>query len=300
MRSILLILPLLYFYNSALSQQARSFSEGVIISRTVFTGHPLTEVLQQVSFRKDSAAERSEVIDALKRHQGSITGSTEQEVKDAFFVSAIMLMPIHTEFYYQKQRSFTRTFALGYHQETLLDQKQKTGKMVISDRDNINQGTIHFELDDVKEVWQKYQIDAAQYSIQKTNETMTIAGYPCKKIVYTFGGTSRGAGVSSMIINMLPLKVTAWINDDLDPLINQMHFIDFEMKKAVLKYEAVYDNNGKNKMTVEVIKTEPKQLEEELFDVKTMLPEVKHNKGGYESIMVIMQVMTNALARLTN
>lgn len=56
-----------------------------------------------------------------------------------------------------------------------------------------------------------------------------IAGYPCKKIIYIFGGTSRGAGVSNYVINMLPLKVNAWYNDELPPP-QKINLEKFEVK----------------------------------------------------------------------
>ncbi len=71
------------------------------------------------------------------------------------------------------------------------------------------------------------------------------------------------------------------------------------MEKAVLKFEVEYDKNKKNKMLVEVIKLEPQKIAEEKFDMAEIAPVVEHKKNGSESGMMIMQVMTNAIALLT-
>jgi hypothetical protein len=98
---------------------------------------------------------------------------------------------------------------------------------------------------------------------------------------------------------MQPQKVTAWYNDDLPALINLMHPLDFEMEKAVLKFEVEYDKNKKNKMLVEITKLEPQKIEEEKFDIAEIVPIVEHKKNGSESGIMIMQFMMNAIALLT-
>ena len=124
------------------------------------------------------------------------------------------------------------------------------------------------------------------------------AGYPCKKMIYTFGGTSRGSGVSNYIINMQQEKLIVWYNDDLPPSINLMHPHDFELQKAVLKYEVEYDSNKKNKMLVEIVKLEPQKIDEEVFELKEKAPVVEHVKSGFESGTMFMQVLMNAISLL--
>ena len=238
---------------------AASFVAGIVYSRASFPGHPLNDSLVQLDFETGDFLDQYQVIQALKKHQQSIKGENEQEIKDAFFASGMVLMPVYSKMYLTPSKVLIKTEALGYHQEMMIDKVENSAKLVLADRDKNNQGTIKFQAQDVKEVWQKYEIDAAQYHIQKTAETAMIAGYSCKKIIYTFGGTSRGPGVSNYIINMLPLKVTAWYNDELPIAINHVHPLYFEMGKAVLKFEVEYDKNRKNRMLVEITKLEPQK-----------------------------------------
>lgn len=276
-----------------------SFSEGIIYSRTSFPGHSINDSIKQLDFESGDFVEQYKVIDALKKHQKSIAGQNEQEIKDAFFVSGMMVIPAYSKMYFTSSKSLIKTDALGYHQETLINTANNSGKVVLADRDKTNQGTIKFATQDIKEVLQKYQINAEQYTIQKTAETALIAGYLCKKIVYTFGGTSRGAGVSNYIINLEPKKVTAWYTNDLPPFINLMHTLDFELQKAVLKFEVEYDKNKKNKMLVEITKLEAQKIEEEKLEIADRAPVVVYKKDNFESGMLVMQVMMNAIALLT-
>ena len=275
------------------------FTEGIVYSRASFPGHPVNDSLKKLDFESGDFLEQYAVIQDLKKHQKTIKSTNEQEIKDAFFISGMMLLPAYSKLYLSPSKVLVKTYALGYQQEMLANTSENTGLLVLTDRDKNNQGTVKFNTSDIKEVWQKYQVDAAQYSVQKPTETAVIAGYPCKKIIYTFGGTSRGPGVSNYIINMLPLRVTAWYTDDLPPSINLMHTLDFELQKAVLKYEVEYDKHQKNKMLVEVTKLEPQKIEDEKFDLAEKAPVVQHKKNSYESGMMIMQVMMNGIALLT-
>lgn len=278
---------------------AAKFTEGLLYSRTSFPGHPLNDSLKKLDYESGDFLDQDHVIQALKTHQQSIKGENEQEIKDAFFVSGIMILPAYSKMYYTPSKALIKTDALGYYQELLINHADKSGKLVLADRDKNNVGTVNFHPQEINEVWQKYQIDAAQYSSQKTTETAVIAGYHCKKIIYTFGGTSSGAGVSNYIINLQPQKVTAWYSDDLPASINHIHNHYFELEKAVLKYEVEYDKNKKNKMLVEIIKIEPQKIEEEKFDIAEKVPVVQHTKNGFESGSMIMQVMAYAISLLT-
>ena len=278
---------------------AATFTEGFIYSRASFPGHPVNDSLKKLDFESGDFLDQHHVIQALKKHQQSIKGENEQEIKDAFFVSGIMVIPAYSKMFFSPSKALVKTDALGYHQEMLINKVDNTGKLVLADRDKINQGTIRFHFQEVKEVWQKYKVDAAQYSDQKTTETAVIAGYTCKKIIYSFGGTSRGSGINNYVINMQPLKVIAWYTDDLPASINIMHPHDFELEKAVLKYEVEFDKNKKNRMLVEVTKLEPQKFEAENFDLAEIAPVVEHQKNGSESGMMIMQVMMYAISLLT-
>lgn len=275
------------------------FTEGVIYSKATFPGHALNDTFKKLDLENPEFLDQSNLIDALKKHQQSIQGMQEQQIKDAFFISGMMLLPVYSKMYYTPDKSVIETYALGYRQQTLVDNTEKTGKLVLLARDKNNQGTIGFKTREIKEVWQKYQVNAEQYSIQKTSETTVIAGYPCKKIVYTFGGTSRGLPVTNYVINMEPHKVTVWYSDDLPAAINLMHPHYFELDKAVLKYEVEFDKNHKNKMLVEITKLEPQKIETEKFEVKELVPVIEHKEGSYEGGIMVMQVMMSAISLIT-
>jgi len=292
-------LVMLCLYGSAQKPLTGAFTEGIIYSRTSFPGHPLNDSLKKLDFESGDFLDQHHAIQALKKHQQSIKGANEQEIKDAFFVSGIMVMPAYSKMYFTSSKALIKTDALGYHQDLLINNTDKSGKLVLTDRDKTNQGTVNFQTPEINEVWQKYQVDAAQYSSQKTSETAVIAGYNCKKIIYTFGGTSRGAGVSNYIINMQPQKVIVWYSDELPSSINHIHPLHFELEKAVLKFEVEYDKNKRNKMLVEIIKLEPQKVDEEKFDLAEKAPVIEHTKNGTESGMLIMQVMMNAISLLT-
>jgi len=273
--------------------------EGFLYSRASFPGHPLNDSLKNIDYEKGDYLEQDHIIQALKKYQRSIKGEKEQDIKDAFFISGIMVLPAYSKMYFTPSKTLIKTDALGYHQELLINHAMDSAILVVSDRDKANQGAVSFRPKEISEVWQKYRVDSAQYRSEKTTEIVVIAGYRCRKIIYTFDGTSRGTGVSNYIINLQPQRVTAWYSDELPAIINRIHPLDFELDKAILKFEVEYDKSKKNKMLVEVIKIDPQKIDEKEFDLPQKAPIVQHTKNGYESNMVIMPVMMYAISLLT-
>ncbi|HWJ90841.1 MAG TPA: hypothetical protein VNR87_07000 [Flavisolibacter sp.] len=274
----------------------KNFSEGIIYTRASFPGHALYNTLKAIEFNGD-LTKQLEAIDDLKKYQRSLAQENEQQIKDAFFVSGLMVLPQYSKMYFTPAASLVQIQALGYQQETMI--AGTAGRMTLADRDRTNQVTINFPAGNLLDVWQKYQIDAAQYAIQKTNETSTVAGYKCKKIIYTFNGNYAGKPVGNYIINLQPLKVTVWYTDDLPPSVNLIHPLYFELDKAVLKFEVEYDKNSKNKMLVEVMGVIPHTVDEDDLKLKEQQPVIEYKKDGFESQGMIMQIMMNAIAYLT-
>jgi hypothetical protein len=273
-------------------------TEGIVYSRTSFPDHPLNDSLRKLDFESGDFLKQHNVIQDLKKHQQSYKSQNEQEIKDAFFVSGIIVTPAYSKMYFTPSKTLVKTDALGYHQQLLVDTKEQTGRLIIADNGKDNEGTINFNMSDLLEVWQKYQINAEQYTIQKSTETAVVAGYTCKKVTYTFSGTSRGLPVSNYIINLQPEKVTAWVTDDLPASLNIMHPHYFELSQAVLKYEVELDRNKKNKMLIEVTRLEPRKIDDDELEVKKTVPVIQHTRGSYDSGTRIMQVMMSAISLL--
>lgn len=275
-----------------------TFKEGILYSKTSFPNHPLNDTIKTLQFESSDFVEQYHVIQALKHHQQGIAARNNQEVKDVFFVSGMMVLPIYTKTYISPKKALVHIDAFGYHQKVLIDNSEGTAKMVIHDRKKDNSGTIWFQTQDLLYVWQKYQVNAEQYTIQNTTETSVVAGYRCKKIVYTFQGTSRGIPVTSYVINLQPEKVTAWVTDELPSSINVQHPLFFESNKAVLKFEVEYDKKGKNKMLVETTKIESTKIDDKLMTLDDVAPVADHTKNKMEGEMIVMQVMMAAIALL--
>lgn len=275
-----------------------SFMEGTVYTKTTFPNHPLNEAIKDLQFETGDYTEQHGVIQALKKHQQSIGSKNEQEIKDAFFVSGMMVLPAYTKTYFTTEKTLVHTEALGYNLRVLINNNEERAKMVIHDRDKNNIGTIHFQLQDMAYAWQKYQVNAEQYVVQHTSETAVIAGYRCEKVVYTFKGTTRGIPVTNYVINLQPEKVTLWVTDQLPPSFNVQHPLSFELDKAVLKLEVAYDKKGGNLMLVETTKIESGKIADELMEVNDVAPVVNYKKNTMEAEMMVMQVMLAAIGLL--
>ena len=285
--------------SASVNGESKYFSEGIIYSRTSFPGHPLNDTIKALKFYNGDFNKQSRVIQALKEYQQSIKQEDEQSIKDAFFISAMMVLPQYSQMYFTRAGSLVKTYALGYSQEVVVNNQEHSGKLVLVDRDKNNQGTINFSTNDTLEVWQKYQVGIAQYSKQETTEIANVAGYPCKKIIYTFNGNSGGIPVTNYIVNMQPVRLTVWYTDQLPNTINLIHPLYFELDKAVLKFEVEYDKNRKNKMLVEITGLEPRKINEDDLRLMEIAPSIDHKKNDQQSTIMIMQIMMNAIGQLT-
>jgi hypothetical protein len=274
-----------------------NISQAIIYSRATFPGHPLYASLKALDFQNGDFNKQSHTIKELKEYQQSLKQEDEQGIKDAFFISGIMVLPQYSKMYLTPNGSLVQTDALGYQQETFIS--NSAGRMNVTDRDKTNQVTVDFAPADMLEVWQKYQVGTTQYSVQKTNETSTVEGLKCKKLIYTFNGTSGGTPVTNYIINLQPQKVTVWYTDDLPAAINLIHPLFFELNKAIMKFEVDYDKNGKNKMLVEITGVEPAKVSEEDLQIRKMEPTLAYQKNDQQSQLMIMQIMMNAISNLT-
>ena len=133
----------------------KPFNEGVIYSRTSFPGHPLNDTLKKIDFANGDFLAQYNLIQELKKHQQSIQGYNEQDVRDAFFASGMMILPLYSKTYFTPKEMRVSTMALGFQQETYLNTNTNGGKIVIKDRDDENRGTVIFDLPEIRKSWQK-------------------------------------------------------------------------------------------------------------------------------------------------
>ncbi|MGZ5191620.1 MAG: hypothetical protein ACXWCZ_11420, partial [Flavisolibacter sp.] len=138
--SALFSLSYIQAQNSFNNQLPATFSEGIIYSRTTFPGHPLNDSIKSLDFESGDFLQQHNVIQVLKKYQQSIEQNNEQSIKDAFFISGIMVLPIYSKLYFSTEKTFVSTDALGYNHHILID--ETSGKLVLSDRNKTNQGTI--------------------------------------------------------------------------------------------------------------------------------------------------------------
>ncbi len=80
--------------------QQKTFTEGIVVSRTSFPGHALNDLLKKLDFENGDFLDQHHVIQALKKHQKSIKAENEQQIKDVFFVSGIMVLPAYSKIYF--------------------------------------------------------------------------------------------------------------------------------------------------------------------------------------------------------
>lgn len=104
---------------------SKTFTEGVIYSRTSFPGHPVEGIIKQIDFNK------GDIGDQYKSLRGTIADAPEVK-NDQMYMMALALMPVFSKTFITPQKSLTQMVALGYEWQALLDYQEGKGKDILT------------------------------------------------------------------------------------------------------------------------------------------------------------------------
>lgn len=262
------------------------FTEGIIYSKASFPEHPIQPVLKRIDFNSDNIpVQYSRLKDSINLDPAGL--------EDPMFMSAIFLSPVYGKLSFDKDRFLIETQSLSYRLVNLV--ANDTGRLMIrpfnSTSENIE---VVYDAASMNKVWEKYEIDETEFTIQKTAETDIIATYPCKKMIFNFKGTSRQV-LPTRLIGNIPWKVTVWYNEAFPPSINTQLPFYFNLTHGILKTQVEFDKAGKNKMIFEVTKVIPKDINDDDFKIAPFVLPLIYPAQAEKITTGLMSIMVNAL-----
>jgi|GEM_PF-3161163 len=274
----------------------QKFEEGVLYTRISFPGNILNEQLSKIDFQKGNITEQLKAWQELsnsKAYADKITTrlnamTAEERACMGSMVMATMMSPLYAKIYYTPGKVLAKAQAMNYTLESFMNTKHGKGKMVVIANNKSTQAAIVFSADNMRKVWEKEAIDIEQYDMKHLPEQEKIAGYLCKKIVYTYKD-KKGNVVSTF--GKKATKVTVWYNADIPDEINFLHPFYFQLDKGILKIEVHYDKMGMFRMLYEVTGMESKPLSEKDFLMSTVEPVVDWDANPLKASMSILNAM---------
>src|SRR5690606_16655899 len=111
--------------------------------------------------------------------------------------------------------------------------------------------------------WKSATITHEDYDIERLAEEEVVAGYTCKKAIYTL---KNSAGVES---SDNPRSLVVYTSASMPKELNFQHPFYIPEDNGILKIDVTYDDAQQNKMVYEIVKVEPKQMEDQDFEIQS-------------------------------
>jgi hypothetical protein len=268
-------------------QQNRApFTEGIIYSKATFPLHPIQPVLRRIDFNGDNiSSQYIRLKDSLKLDPAGF--------EDPMFMSVIFLSPVSMKSTFEKNNSLIESQSLSYQLVNRI--VSDSGQFMIRPFNNNSEKIeVVYQPASIKKIWEKYEINESEFTIQDIPGTDVIAGYVCKKMSFNFNGTSSQV-LPSRLIGNIPWKVTVWYSELFPPSINVQQPFYFNLPHGVLKTQAEFDKAGKNKIIYEVTRVVPKDVSNDYFKITPFVLPLKYPAQTEKITTGLMSIMANAL-----
>ena len=273
----------------------KAFTEGILYTRVSFPGNILNELLSKIDFEKGNIPEQLKELQqattsnayAEKAAAQLKTMTADESASMGAMMMGALMSPLYAKIYYTGGKVLAKANALNYSMESYMNTGSGKGKMVVIANDKRNEAAIEFSAASMSHVWEKEKVDAEKYEMKPLPEQEKVAGYLCRKVVYT---RKKSEAASTSLIKPA-YKLVVWYAPEMSPDINFLHPFYFQLDKGILKVEVHYDTNGKNKMLYEVTRAEQKPLAENDFAVTPVEPVLNWDTNQTQASMNVLSVM---------
>lgn len=238
------------------------FNEGVIDVEIDFPGNQLSDLLKKIDPAKGNIEQQ------LMSLTETLSPEEQQKINDVtknnpFVAMQVMLAPLHSTIYVKEHIATAKCDGLSYHLENTVNASLNTGKAYVASRANpSNTVTINYDEDFFGKSQLQTKIDTESYTRQETNETKLIAGYKCKKSIYTSKTSSP----------MHVAKLEVWTSEQMPKSLNFIHPYYLEEKNGIMKID-LFANGIEGVAMVYTFKTvSPKKLSDSELDIVQTSP----------------------------
>jgi hypothetical protein len=178
----------------------------------------------------------------------------------------LALLPWKSHIFLKQGKATVKFDALTYHAENTIDERSGSGTFFICEPANKKQKiTFAYRKDELGEVGVQHQIKSEDYNIQKTNVIDNVAGFSCKKSIYTLKDKPT-ANHPRLVSNSLAIaKIEVWSSDQMPSTVNFLNPLYVNEKAGIMKLKVFY--SGIEDMavvycfkTVEATKVSPEEM----------------------------------------
>lgn len=240
------------------------FKEGVIELDIYFPGNDLSELLKKTDPSKGNIKQQMEkAISTVDAQQQQRIQSSVQN--NPIMAMQVILAPLLQNRIFVKGDDVTaKCDGLTYHLENTLNAANNSGKIyVVSQSNPKNAVTFNYDDEFFGNSTLQTKIDSELYDRVETEETKTIAGYVCKKMIYTLKGNASPMSI---------VKLDVWTSKQMPQSLNFIHPYYLEEDYGIMKIDLYPKLESEPGLVYEFKKVTPTTVESADMSIKQSTP----------------------------
>lgn len=238
------------------------FNEGVIDVEIDFPGNQLSDLLKKIDPTKGNIEQQ------LKSLTETLSFGEQQKINNVtknnpFVAMQVILAPLHSTIYVKKSIATAKCDGLNYHLENTVNASLNTGTAYVASRaDPSNTVTINYDKDFFGKSQLQVRIDPESYARHETKETKFIAGYKCKKSIYTSKTNSP----------MSVAKLEVWTSEQMPKSLNFIHPYYLKEEHGIMKIDLFANGIDDIAMVYEFKTVSPKKMSDSELSIVQLPP----------------------------
>ncbi|MEO5910166.1 MAG: hypothetical protein ABIP95_04715 [Pelobium sp.] len=263
-----------------------NFEEGVIDVKISTPGSKMGELIQKVDPSK------GDISGQMKKLAADLPAKDKAEMeaqskKAGLFNLAIMMLPVHSTIYIKGDEATAKFEAITYHGENTLNNAKKEGMIFMKSQNSDKALTIKYDGDSFKDM-AGTQLDANNYDIVQTDEISNVAGYPCKKAVYTLKNAATAKKSELGLPTGNVYKIEVFTSSQMPKAVNFLHPVYIKEDAGIMKLIIQYDKESDLKILYEFNKLESRAVTAAEMSIQKTK---KISDYGKEKLAVGMEMM---------
>jgi hypothetical protein len=230
------------------------FTEGKIDLKITTPGAAFGDLLQQVDPSKGNVSAQmkklSEKLSAKERAE-----LEAQSQKAGMMNLAILMLPLKSVIYIKGDQATAKFDALTFHGENTVNYAKREGMMYVKSQNSSKAMTISYTGDSFNEMAQN-ELKAADYNIKETGETSIVAGYTCRKSLYTLKKPVPASNSSGAIPTASIYQLEVWTSKEMPKSVNFLHPLYIKEDAGVMKIMIQYQKDSSLKFLYEFTKAQ--------------------------------------------
>ncbi|SEM49926.1 hypothetical protein SAMN05216436_10518 [bacterium A37T11] len=281
----------------SIAQVTSLFSEGVLDTKVSMYGVDLSPLTDEAN--GTTMKERMEVL--KKKIPAAKAEALKTKIESNPMMGlAMVLLPPRGTIYLKKDVVLGKIYGLGYYLEHYHNLQSDEGVIYMSSLEEpLTEATASYQPSKgYEKVYSgNKMIHADQFNITKESGSVTVAGYPCQRSIYTAKNLnaeapSSMAGMTTPIVH----KLVVYTSDKVSKSINFSHPYYLPEDHGILRIDAYYDESKEPSAVYEVTAVKPQTVTDELLAVKKSKPLYAIDDVTYG--MKVMTIMFGGLSSL--